>query len=133
MKISDIAGFGLIFSEKLKVIGIQTDEDLLIYGATKYGRRKIAMKTGIGEGRVFLWVNLMDMMRINGFKPEFALLFRSADVRTLKDIASYEPALLYRKLAALKGSKKYRNHFPTMEQLEDFIGQARNLELVVNY
>jgi predicted flap endonuclease-1-like 5' DNA nuclease len=66
MKITKVEGIGLKFSKTLTKSGVRTTKGLLKTAATKKGRQKLAVSTGISEKLILEWVNLADLMRIKG-------------------------------------------------------------------
>lgn len=133
MKVIEIEGIGAIFAEKLNKIEIFTDEDLLVHGATRTGRKRIAAETGIFESRILSWVNMVDLCRIKGIGPQFAELLHAAGVDTVNELKNRNAENLHAKLVDVQAEQKITKAVPALSQVIDFINQAKGLEPVVSY
>ncbi|MGH2603457.1 MAG: DUF4332 domain-containing protein, partial [Dehalococcoidia bacterium] len=69
-KLEDIEGIGPAYAEKLRGAGISSVEALLKAGATPAGRKEVAAKSGLSDGKVLEWVNHADLFRIKGVAEE---------------------------------------------------------------
>ena len=87
-KLVDIEGIGAASAAKLKDAGVDTVEELLLKGAKPKGREDLATATGISGKLILEWVNLADLMRINGVGEEYADLLEEAGVDTVKELAT---------------------------------------------
>lgn len=132
-KVSDIEGIGPAYSTKLNSIGINTVDELLEKGKTAKGRQEIEAQTGIDHKRVLDWVGMADLFRVKGIASQFAELLKAAGVDTVKELRNRNAANLHAKLTEVNEEKKLTRAVPRLEQVEDFVNQAKALEPVVTY
>jgi len=133
MKIEDIEGIGPTYRDKLKVVGILTVEELLKKGRTPKGRDGLAEKTGISGKLILEWVNLADLMRIKGMGEEYTDLMEEAGVDTVKELARRVPGNLHKKLEEVNKAKKLVRRLPSLDEVKDWIEQAKKLPAMVEY
>ncbi len=132
-KVSDIEGIGPAYEAKLNEIGISSVEDLLEKGASPKGREEIVGQTGIDHKRVLDWVGMADMFRVKGIASQFAELLKAAGVDTIKELRTRNAENLHKKLTEVNEEKKLTRAVPRLDQVEDFIAQAKELEPRVTY
>ena len=131
--ITDIEGIGPVLGDKFKEAGINTVEKLLSEGASKKGRATLAEATGISEGKVLDFVNMADLFRIKGVAGQFAELLKASGVDTVKELRNRNAENLHAKLVEVNEAKNIANAVPALSRIEDFIGQAKELEPVVTH
>lgn len=131
--ISKIEGIGPVFTEKLAEAGIKTTEKLLEKGASRKGRGEIAKETGIDEKRVLRWVNMADLFRIKGVGEEYSDLLEAAGVDTVKELRNRNAENLHKKCEEVNEEKNLVRQTPSLNQITDFIAQAKELEPVITY
>ncbi len=132
-KVIEIEGIGPVYGAKLQAAGITTVECLLEKGASRGGRKEIAEKSGIDEGKILEWVNMADLFRIKGIGPQFSELLEAAGVDTVKELRNRNAANLYEKLVQVQAEKKVTRAVPALKMVEKFIEQAKQLPPVVTY
>lgn len=132
-KISEIEGIGPSFSEKLSKAGVTSVEGLLEIGATKTGRKNLAVDSGIDESKILDWVNMADLFRIKGVASQFAELLKAAGVDTIKELRTRNAENLHIKLTEVQEKKKITKAVPSLSQVADYIEQAKSLVPVVTY
>lgn len=132
-KIEEIEGIGPGYAKKLVEVGVKTTEDLLNVGATKKGRKELAEKTGISEKLILEWVNLADLFRIKGVGEEYSDLLEEVGVDTVVELSKREPENLYAKILEVNKEKKLVRKPPTLEQVKNWIEQAKKLPRKVEY
>ena len=131
--IEEIEGIGPSYAEKLAALGIKTTEDLLKAGRTPEGRRELAEKTGIPLRLILRWVNLADLIRIEGISGEYSDLLEEAGVDTVVELSRRDPEKLYAKLVEVNEKKKLVRRLPTLEMVTSWVEQAKKLPRVVEY
>lgn len=129
----EIEGIGEVYAGKLKEVGIVTLEALLEKGSTPQGRAELAEKTGISATLLLRWVNRADLFRVKGIGEEYADLLEVAGVDTVPELAQRNPDNLFQKLAAVNEEKKRVRRLPTLEQVRQWVEQAKELPRVVTY
>lgn len=131
--IDKIEGIGPVYAAKLREIGITTVEELLQRGATRRGREEIAEQTGISPALILEWVNHADLFRIKGISEEYADLLEEAGVDSVPELAQRNPENLYQRLVEVNQEKNLVRRLPSLDQVRDWIEQAKQLPRVIEY
>ncbi len=126
-KIEEVEGIGPTFGEKLRAAGCTNTDDLLEAGCSKKGRAEIAEKTGISEKQILKWVNMVDLFRIKGVAGEYAELLECSGVDTVKELATRNADNLTAKMQEVNDEKKLTRRVPTLDNVKDWIEQAKGL------
>ena len=69
-----------------------------------------------------------DLDQMQGVGPKYQELLRAAQVKTIKDIAGYEPDALLEKLLAVNQEENITKRPPTLAKVEDWVEKAKNPE-----
>jgi predicted flap endonuclease-1-like 5' DNA nuclease len=133
MNISDVEGIGPAYAGQLEAVGIKTVDDLLARGATAKGRQEVEEKSGIGHALILKWVNRVDLYRIKGVGSEYSDLLEVAGVDTIPELAQRNPANLTETLAEANAARSLVRKLPTVDQVTDWVEQAKKLPRVVQY
>lgn len=133
MKIIDVQGIGPAYAEKLEKAAIRTTGTLLKKGATPDGRKEIEAMTGIGNSLILEWVNLADLYRIKGIGSQYSDLLEEAGVDTVVELSKRVAENLRAKMLEINQAKNLVNKMPGVEQVENWIKQAKQLPRVVTY
>ena len=128
-----IEGVGPIYASKLNAIGVNNLHDLLEKGSFPKGREEIAQTAGISHALVLTWVNHVDLFRIKGVGSEYADLLEVAGVDTVVELAKRNPENLFSKMASVNEEKKLVRKLPVLNQVQDWIEQAKSLPRKINY
>ena len=132
-KLVDIEGIGAASAAKLKDAGVDTVEELLLTGAKPKGREDLANATGISGKLILEWVNLADLMRINGVGEEYADLLEEAGVDTVKELATRNAGNLAEKMVEINEQKKLVRQVPSSVTVTKWVEEAKTLPPVVEY
>jgi len=132
-KIEDIEGIGAAYAKKLIAAGIKTTDNLLEAAATPAGRKNLAEKTGISEKMILEWVNLADLFRIKGIGEEYSDLLGEAGVDSVVELAKRDPENLHAKMAEVNAKEKLVRRLPTLNEVKDWIEQAKKLPKKVEH
>ncbi len=132
-KLTKVEGIGEAYAEKLAAMGITTTDALLEKGATPQGRKEIAEKTGISPKLILRWVNHVDLFRIKGVGEEYADLLEVAGVDTVPELAQRNPQNLHKKMIAVNAEKKLVRQLPGLNQVREWIEQAKRLPRKITY
>ena len=132
-KISEIEGIGPAYTEKLATAGITTIEQLLEKGASKPGRKEIAITTGIDESRILRWVNMADLFRIKGVGEEYSDLLEEAGVDTVVELSQRNPENLHTKILEVNEKNKFVKRPPSLTEIKSWINQAKTLPRKIKY
>lgn len=131
--IEEVEGIGPEYGQKLRDVDIQTTEDLLRRCGDKKGREGVATETGISEKHLLEWVNLSDLMRINGVGEEFADLLEEAGVDTVKELATRNAENLAAAMAECNEKKNLTDRVPSAETAQKWIDEAKTMDPAVSH
>lgn len=132
-KIEEIEGIGPAYVAKLRSVGIDTVEDLLLAGASPKGSKELAEKTEITPGHILTWVNHADLFRIKGVAGQFAELLEAAGVDTVRELSHRNAANLHAALTAKNEERPLTGRVPSLHEIESMIAQAKELPPAVSY
>ena len=133
MNIKKIEGIGPVYAEKLAKAGVFTTEALLKAGATRQGRKDLAAKSGLTDHQVLEWVNRADLMRVKGVGEEYSDLLEASGVDTVRELRNRNSKNLFNKMLEVNAEKSLVRRTPTESMVEDWVSQAKKLEVVVTY
>ena len=133
IRVIDMEGIGPVYSKNLGASDINYIDELLDAGATRKGRQELAETTGISSLLIMDWVNMADLHRINNIGEEWSDLLEEADVNTVVELAQRIPEHLFAKLVEINESKNLVRRLPNLEQVNDWVTQAKLLPRVVEY
>jgi len=128
-----IEGIGPTYGSLLREIGIDNPQALLERGATRKGRSDIAEETAIPDTFILKWVNQVDLYRIKGIGSEYAEILEVAGVDTVLELAQRNPENLYNKLVQINSEHQRVRQLPGINQVEDWVKQAKELPRIVSY
>ena len=131
--IEEIEGIGPEYGQKLRDVDIQTTEDLLRRCGDKKGREGVTKETGLSEKHLLEWVNLADLMRINGIGEEFADLLEEAGVDTVKELATRNAENLAVAVAECNEKKNLTDRVPSAETIQKWIDEAKTMDPSVSH
>lgn len=133
MKVEDIEGIGHKYGEMLRKEGINSPSKLLAAGSTVKGRRELAQKTGIDDGRILKWVNLCDLCRISGISTQYSELLEAAGVDTVKELRNRRADNLAGKMQEVNAARKLVRVTPSLKNVSNWVEQAKSIEPAVSY
>ena len=133
MNIIDVEGIGPVYAAKLEATGVKTTDDLLERGAKPKGREELEKATGIAHALILQWVNHVDLYRLDGVGSEYSDLLEVAGVDTVPELAQRNAANLTETLAEANAARNLVRKLPTLDQVTDWIEQAKKLPRVVQY
>lgn len=132
-KIEEVEGIGPEYGKKLREVDIQTTDDLLRRCGDKKGREGVSTETGISEKHILEWVNLSDLMRINGVGEEFADLLEEAGVDTVKELAQRNAENLAAAMDEVNEKKNLTDRVPSAETVQKWIDEAKGMDPMVSH
>jgi predicted flap endonuclease-1-like 5' DNA nuclease len=93
----------------------------------------LAAKTGISKKLILEWVNLADLFRIKGIGEEYSDLLEEAGVDTVVELSRRVPENLHAKVTSVNEAKKLVQRPPSMEEIREWIEQAKELPRKIKY
>lgn len=129
--IAAIVGLPHRDATKLRKAGIRTTEALLKRAASRAGRAELAQATGLDEAQLVEWLNLADLMRVDGVGSEYSDLLETVGVGTVKALRRRSSASLYKRLVAVNEQKKLVRRLPTLSMVEGWVDHARRIDPAV--
>ncbi len=132
-KLSEIEGIGEAYANRLQDAGITTLENLLEVCGEKKGRKDVSEKADVSEKQLLNWVNRADLSRVKGVSTQYADLLEAAGVDTVPELAQRNAENLQVKMAEVNEEKNLVRKVPSTSQVEDWVGQAKQLPRAVNY
>lgn len=134
MKIEEVEGIGATYAAKLRDVGINTTDDLLMAGATSAGRDKVASMTGISGQLILEWTNHVDLMRIPGVGSEYSDLLEAAGVDSPAELAQRNAANLAITFQELDAARpNWIRRLPSQATVEEWIAAAKKLPKAVDH
>ena len=132
-KIEEIEGIGSTYAQKLGEAGVKTTDDLLETGGTRKGREDLSKKIEISPKLIMEWVNLADLFRIKGVGEEYSDLLEEAGVDTVVELSRRNPENLHAKILEVNAEKKLVRRLPTLNEIKDWVEQAKKLPRKIEY
>jgi predicted flap endonuclease-1-like 5' DNA nuclease len=132
-RIVDMEGIGPEYAKRLKSAGVRSTTTLLKRGGNVKGRKELAYAINIEESKLLKWVNHADLFRIHGIGSEYSDLLESAGVDTVPELRQRNAAALHEALVKTNEEKRLVRKLPTVEQVEEWVEQAKLLPRVIEY
>lgn len=132
-KIIDIEGIGPAYAKKLATAGVTTTGALLKFAANSAGRKDLAKTADVTTKQVLEWVNRADLMRIKGVGTQYSDLLEASGVDTVVELAQRNAQNLFAKMVDINAAKKLVRQIPSVEQVEAWVKQAKNLPRVISH
>jgi predicted flap endonuclease-1-like 5' DNA nuclease len=132
-KVEKIEGVGPKYAAKLDKVGIKSTKQLLERAATRKGRKDLATESGIDETLLLKWANMCDLMRIKGVGEEFSELLEIAGVDTVKELSKRRADNLRQAMVDANEKKKLVRQLPGVNQVEDWVNQAKTMEPMIKH
>ncbi|MFH1086398.1 MAG: DUF4332 domain-containing protein [Chloroflexota bacterium] len=132
-KLATIEGIGPAYQQKLEESGVKSVEALRETCANPKGRQELADKSGISPKLILEWANRADLFRIKGVGEEYSDLLEVAGVDTVAELAQRNAENLYAKLKESNAAKKLVRKLPSLDQVKDWVEQAKILPRGLTY
>ena len=117
----------------LKAQGISDSDSLLEATKTPQDRKTLSSATGV-DGKVILELaNRADLARIKGIGRVYSDLMEEAGVDTVKELAQRSADNLHAKLIQINSVRQFTQRPPSVEQIGDFVEQAKSLPRMLDY
>lgn len=129
----EVEGIGPKMAEQLNAVGIKTTDQLLEACKTKAMRKSLSEKSGIAEGHILRFANMVDLFRIDGVGGEYAELLEAAGVDTVKELAQRVPENLTKKMEEVNEQRNLVRRTPPLGSVTKWIAQAKELPRMLEY
>ncbi len=132
-EIDTIIGMDHINAEKLEKIGINAPLLLLKKCADPSGRDEVSQMTGIDALKLLEWVNFVDILRIKSLTLEDAKILKEAGVDMIVELATRNTQSLHHKIETTGSIYNIFYEVPSIQHVENWIEQAKELQRIVTY
>ncbi len=132
-KVIVIEGIGEAYEKKLNAAGVFSLADLIERAATAKSRKELAEKSGVSDSLILTWVNHADLFRIKGVAKQYSDLLEAAGVDTVPELAQRKAENLTQKMTEVNAAKKLVRKLPTLDQVKDWVEQAKKLPRIISY
>ncbi|GAB4016559.1 DUF4332 domain-containing protein [Spirosoma koreense] len=133
LAVSELKGSTEVLVNALKNQGITQSDALLEAARNPADRKKLAALVDADVHVILDLANRADLARIAGIGGVYSDLLEEAGVDTVKELARRSPENLHAKILEINVEKQLTQRPPTVEQLTDFIEQAKNLPAGLEY
>ena len=130
-KLIELNGIDHKAASRLGKMGIDSAETLLKRGHTPQARTQLAQKTLISSRRLLTWVQLADLLRINGIGCDYAILLNQVGVKTVTELGQSEASSLRIKLDQINRRRRTVKRVPAVSRIETWISSAQQLHTLV--
>lgn len=118
-------------ASRLGAMGIDSTETLLRLGRSPQDRTQLAKKTLISSRRLLNWVQVADLLRINGIGCDYAELLNQVGIKTVCELAQSEPKMLRTQLDQINRRRRTVRRVPAVSRIEGWIDRASELSTLV--
>jgi predicted flap endonuclease-1-like 5' DNA nuclease len=131
LHVSKLRGISIDVRNRLKRQGISYTHQLLREAGGAEQRRRLAARGEIDEAALGRLVRRADLARVKGIGAIFADMLELIGVDAVATLAQQEPADLHGRLYQLNAAERLARRAPTPEEVQDWVGQARALPVLV--
>jgi predicted flap endonuclease-1-like 5' DNA nuclease len=117
----------------LKGQGLSDSDSLLEAAKTPQSRKALASAANIDSTVILELANRADLARIKGIGRVYSDLMEEAGVDTVKELAKRVPAKLHARLIEINSVRQFTQRPPSVEQVSDFVEQAKKLPATLEY
>lgn len=117
----------------LKLRSINTSRQLLAVAARHEDREALARAMRVPPTQLTTAVRRADMARIRGIGATFVEMLAELGIHDVAMLATQEPDVLHERLRQYNRSARFVRRPPNLEEIQDWIGQARRLPRPLSY
>ncbi|AQG78612.1 DUF4332 domain-containing protein [Spirosoma montaniterrae] len=133
LTLGELRGITDAVLNSLKAQGLGDSNGLLEAARTPQGRKELASAAGIDAATLLNLANRADLARIKGIGRVYSDLMEEAGVDTVKELAHRVPENLHAKLIEINTKRQFTQRPPSVEQVSDFVEQAKSLPPMLEY
>ena len=131
LHVSKLRGISLEVRRRLKRQGISYTHQLLREAGSTEQRRRLAERSRIDEFALLRLVRRADLARVKGVGAIFADMLEMIGVDQVATLAEQDPIDLRARLYQLNAAERLARRAPTLEEVQQWITQARALPRLV--
>lgn len=130
---SQLRGMTADLSAKLHMHGLIHSDSLLEAVKTPADRQALAAKVGVNAADILELANRADLARIKGIGKVFSDLLERAGVDTVRELSHRVPENLHAKLAEINTKEKVAGRDARLDEVQDWVAQAKGLPRILEY
>jgi len=117
----------------LKAQGLGNSDELLDVAKTPEGRKELSLTIGVNAAILLDIANRADLARVKGIGRVYSDLMEEAGVDTVKELAQRVPANLHARLIEINAKRQLTQRPPSIDQVANFVHQAKSLPGMLEY
>ena len=131
--LGEIRGITDAIANALKGQGLSDSDGLLEATKTPAKRRALASAINVDTAVILELANRADLARVKGIGRVYSDLMEVAGVDTVKELARRSPENLHAKLIEINKVRQFTQRPPSVDQISDFVEQAKSLTPMLEY
>ncbi len=131
--VSELKGVTDAILNVLKAQGLGDSESMLVAAKTPKDRKALAEAAGVDASVILELANRADLTRVKGIGRVYSDLMEEAGVDTVKELAHRAPTNLHAKLIEINRVRQFTQRPPSVDQVTDFVEQAKSLPGMLEY
>ena len=131
--LGEIRGITDGIANALKGQGLSDSDALLEAAKTPAKRKALASAVNVDTAVILELANRADLARVKGIGRVYSDLMEVAGVDTVKELAHRVPNNLHAKLIEINKVRQFTQRPPSVDQISDFVEQAKSLSPMLEY
>ena len=131
--VSELKGITEAILNVLKTQGLGDSDSMLEAAKTPKDRKALATAAGVETAVILELANRADLARVKGIGRVYSDLMEEAGVDTVKELAHRSPVNLHAKLIEINSVRQFTQRPPSVDQVTDFVEQAKSLPGMLEY
>ncbi len=131
--LGEIRGITDAVANALKGQGLSDSDALLEATKTPAERKALASAISVDASIILELANRADLARVKGIGRVYSDLMEVAGVDTVKELAHRVPGNLHAKLIEINKVRQFTQRPPSVDQISDFVEQAKKLPAMLEY
>lgn len=131
--VSELKGINDAILAVLKAQGLGDSDAMLEATKTPKDRKTLAAAAGVETAVILELANRADLARVKGIGRVYSDLMEEAGVDTVKELARRAPANLHAKLIEINNVRQFTQRPPSVDQVTDFVEQAKTMPGMLEY
>ncbi len=131
--IAKVRGITESAAVSMKGSEIKDSAQFLAAARTAADRAMLAEKLGVTPQVVLEWANRADLIRIKGIGSVFSDLLEETGVDTVMELARRNAENLHGRLLEVNADKQVAGRAPTLQMVESWVAEAKQLPRMLEY